>query len=201
MYRTVRDDSGAWSLLKYAAVRASETAKSPVGTVEPKFPVEFTGMLGPSYTARMRPNRSTTAIAIVVVSAVAAAACTIMSTSAEVRKVLPGGGCGYCGSPDPEPPPELLEVPPPPQEENSKTSIAHNASAGSSENFANRPQRGNIAVGVIGTTPDSSYQSGAARLSSNVLKHTMPGSSFCETDTVHSWNGLELAEETVIAKR
>ena len=40
MNRTVREESGAWSLLKKAAVRARPTASSSAGTVWPKFPIE-----------------------------------------------------------------------------------------------------------------------------------------------------------------
>ena len=44
--RTVREESGAWSLLKNAAVRASETASSFASTWPPKFPVASAGADG-----------------------------------------------------------------------------------------------------------------------------------------------------------
>ncbi len=43
MKRTVRLESGAWLLLKKAAVRARATASSLLSTVSPKLPVEVTG--------------------------------------------------------------------------------------------------------------------------------------------------------------
>ena len=48
MKRTVRDESGAWSLLKNAPVRASDTASSSGGTIAPKLPGTRAGADGPS---------------------------------------------------------------------------------------------------------------------------------------------------------
>src|SRR5438034_789125 len=57
MKRTVRDDRGAWSLLKNDAVRASETAKSLALTVTPKFPITVAGASGFRTEAGTRPSR------------------------------------------------------------------------------------------------------------------------------------------------
>src|SRR5216683_1946526 len=92
MKRTVREESGAWSLLKKAAVRASDTASSLVSTCTPKFPIASVGAAGLRYTARMFPARSTTAMAIVLGSAACAAAWTSVVTSAAVRFGVGEGG-------------------------------------------------------------------------------------------------------------
>ena len=55
MKRTVRDDSGAWSLANIAPARATETATSGVRS----------SARGLTYTPRMFPVRSTTAAASV----------------------------------------------------------------------------------------------------------------------------------------
>ena len=55
MKRTVRDDNGAWSLLKNAPVRASDTASSWVAVVASER----------ALTPRIEPARSTTATASV----------------------------------------------------------------------------------------------------------------------------------------
>src|SRR5438445_2062542 len=91
MKRTVRLDSGAWSLLKKAAVRASATARSFASTVKPKFPVAVAGAFGLRKTAKTRPARSTTAMTIVSGSAASAPACTTFWTSVIVKA---GGGPG-----------------------------------------------------------------------------------------------------------
>src|ERR1700730_2872790 len=92
MNRTVREESGAWSLLKKAAVRASDTASSLLSTCTPKSPVASVGAAGLRYTARMFPARSTTAITIVLGSAACAAAWTSAVTSAVVRFGVGDGG-------------------------------------------------------------------------------------------------------------
>ena len=126
MYRTVREDSGAWSLLKYAAVLASETARSVVFTMCPKLLADCAGADGPCHTARITPKRSTTAIVSEAEFPVVAAACTSKLTSLAVNEVAPGGGCGKLSivqvRPEPTsvvPPPlplPLPVVPPPPHE-------------------------------------------------------------------------------------
>src|ERR1700723_206520 len=103
--RTVRDESGAWSLLKKAPVRARFTASSSEGIAVPKFPGSIAGADIPLYTASTRPSRSTTAMTISSDCATVAAACTIIVTSAAVRLCVAGGGGGVTL---PEPPPLQL---------------------------------------------------------------------------------------------
>ena len=111
MNRTVREESGASSLLKKAPVRASATARSAVGIIAPKFPNDVGGADGPTYTARIRPMRSTTAMAMASDGAAVAAASTTICTSACDKVSVAGGGPG--GNATPTPPP-LLPLPPPP---------------------------------------------------------------------------------------
>src|SRR5437868_13525562 len=80
MKRTVREDRGAWLLLKNAAVRAREIAKSLASTTAPKLPTEVVGAPGLRKSARMLPARSTTAITIGS-DVEAAALCTTAWTS------------------------------------------------------------------------------------------------------------------------
>src|ERR1700722_1072793 len=90
MKRTVREESGASSSLKNAAVRANETAKSLEFTVLPKSPSAVWGAPGFWKTARIRPARSTTAMTSAS-DTDAAAFCTRLCTSAwaKVGVVVP----------------------------------------------------------------------------------------------------------------
>src|SRR5665213_905123 len=92
MNRTVREDSGAWSLLKNAAVRARETARSFASTCALKFPATRVGADGLRYTPKTLPERSTTVITMVLGSAACAALCTSAETSAAVRLCTEAGG-------------------------------------------------------------------------------------------------------------
>src|SRR5208282_424072 len=104
MKRTVREESGAWSLLKNAAVRARATARSFALTMLPKFPVAMAGADGLRYTASGLPTRSTTAMIMVSSLAAWAAACTRLLTSDMARAGPgPGGGSGYATVPEGEP--------------------------------------------------------------------------------------------------
>ena len=60
--RTVRDDSGAWSLLKNAAVLASATANSLASTTALKFATAVAGAPVFRNTPSTRPARSETAM-------------------------------------------------------------------------------------------------------------------------------------------
>ena len=87
MKRTVRDDSGAWSLLKNAAVRASPTARSSSPPEAPGLRKSASGL----------PSRSTTAIERVLSESAEAAAATMAPTSAAhsagpPHTASPGGG-------------------------------------------------------------------------------------------------------------
>lgn len=128
MNRTVREDSGAWSLLKNAPVRARETASSSGGVAAPKFPGNEAGTAGCLYTARMRPSLSTTAIVIALDCAALAATCISICTSACVSASEAGGGGGGV----------VLEPPPPPQ----ATSPAQSAmTSQKSSRKASRPRK------------------------------------------------------------
>ena len=100
MNRTVREERGAASLLKKAAVRANATASSSAGSTSPKFPVPVGGALGVSNTARTVPARSTTATTMGEFTDVTAF-CTTFITSAALNGVGGGGGPGL---EDDEPP-------------------------------------------------------------------------------------------------
>ena len=75
MKRIVREESGASSLLKFAPVRATVTARSGV----------FAAACNRRYTPRIVPFRSTTAIASVGSSGAEAPAVRMERTSDEVR--------------------------------------------------------------------------------------------------------------------
>ena len=87
MNRTVRDDNGASLLLKKDAVRAKATASSLVLTVVPKSPAEVAGVPGFTYTPRIFPPRSVTAIATAAETDFAAF-CAMAVTSAAVSWLL-----------------------------------------------------------------------------------------------------------------
>ena len=90
MKRTVREDSGAWSLLKNAVVRAKVTATSGASGV----------VSGLRYTPRIVPLRSTTATARVLsLSAPAAAVMTAVTSSAVRVWATPPMLCVRTGSP------------------------------------------------------------------------------------------------------
>src|ERR1700722_11087984 len=112
MNLTVREESGAWSLLKNAPVRARDTASSSEGMAVPKFPGTVAGAEGPLYTPSIRPRRSTTAIALESESAAVAAASTSICTSAWVKKAVAGGGWtgGVMDEPPPLPPPQFDSI-------------------------------------------------------------------------------------------
>src|SRR5882672_7002963 len=94
MYRTVREESGAWLLLKNPAVRASATATSFVSACMLKFAVDIAGLPGLSYTASILPRRSVTATASGTLTDEAASFTTIRTSSA----VRVGGGGVAAGS-------------------------------------------------------------------------------------------------------
>lgn len=106
MNRTVREESGAWSLLKKAAVRAKPTAKSRADIGWPRF-VSAVGAPGVSNMARIFPARSTTATTMGAFTEVTAF-CTMAVTSATLSWIAPdGGGSGELGGDeDPLPPQE-----------------------------------------------------------------------------------------------
>ena len=62
--RTVREESGAWLLLKKAAVLARPTASSSAATTWPRFPMDVVGAPAVLNTARIFPARSATATTI-----------------------------------------------------------------------------------------------------------------------------------------
>jgi hypothetical protein len=101
MNRTVREESGAWSLLKKAAVRAKLTASSFAGTITPKFPADIVGAPVVLNTARMFPARSATATTIGTFTD-KTEFCTTLVTSETVSGVAAGGSGG---AEDWEPPP------------------------------------------------------------------------------------------------
>src|SRR5271156_2306199 len=105
MYRTVRDERGAWSLLKKAAVRAKPTASSVAATVLPKSPTAVVGAPGVSNTARIFPQRSTTATTMGA-STASTAFCTTMATSLDVSGTIAGAGGSdeFADDPLPVPP-------------------------------------------------------------------------------------------------
>src|SRR5580658_7919078 len=113
MNRTVREDRGAWSLLKKAAVRAKPTASSSAGTTWPKFPIDVIGAPGVSNTARILPARSATATTIGAFTDVTAF-CTTVVTSEMLSGVTATGGSDEFEAEDP------LPVPPP-QDKTSRT--------------------------------------------------------------------------------
>src|SRR4030095_9731090 len=95
---TVREDSGAASLLKKAPVRASPTAWSSAFTTALKLPVTVAGAPALRNTASGVPARSTTAITIVSRLIATAARCTALVTSAAVRQpnvVVVPHACAY----------------------------------------------------------------------------------------------------------
>src|SRR5712692_6128120 len=145
--RTVREESGAWSLLKKAAVRASETASSLVSTSAPKLPVDIAGAAGLRNTARMRPARSTTAMTMVVESAASAPFCTNCCTSVEVS----GAGGGPGGAETPVVPPQPVSARP-----NASASTAEKVpeSLGRKVFLSSRP---------IARTPSSRYHNAVVR--------------------------------------
>ena len=107
MKRTVRLDSGAWSLLKNAAVRASASARSSAPTVWPKLPAAVALVATPVVrnTARGIPVRSATAITSGV-STEAAALITTVLTSAAVSGAGGGGESATGDEEDPPPQPK-----------------------------------------------------------------------------------------------
>src|ERR1700684_2387670 len=102
MKRTVREESGAWSLRNKAAVRARLTASSSAGTVWPKFSIEAVGAPGVSNTARIFPARSATATTMGAFTDVTAFWTTLV-TSAMLSGVAAGGGSGKLDEEDPPP--------------------------------------------------------------------------------------------------
>src|SRR5271155_1816436 len=91
MNRTVREESGAASLLKKAAVRAKAAASSSAGTMLPKFPNDVVGAWDVLNTARMFPARSATATTIGAFTEFTAL-CTIVFTSDMLSGTACGGG-------------------------------------------------------------------------------------------------------------
>src|SRR6266540_3956756 len=89
MKRTVRDDSGAWLLLKKAPVRASETARSFAFTSTPKLPGAVAGAFGFRKTPSTLPSRSVTAMTMVVAGSAFAAVSMMSLTSPAVRNADP----------------------------------------------------------------------------------------------------------------
>src|SRR5262249_30810488 len=89
--RTVREERGAWSLLKKEAVRARATASSVVATLAPKLPAAVAGAPVFWKTARIFPPRSVTAITTGT-STATAAFCTIFCASAAVSRAAGGEG-------------------------------------------------------------------------------------------------------------
>ena len=106
-------------------------------------------MLGPSHTARIFPKRSTTAMAIVLESAVVAAVCTIAITSLCVRNAEPGGGCGNCVPLLPPLPEEPL---PPPHPKTIGTTIKQSAAMRNKEGRGRGIQAGALSMATILTT-------------------------------------------------
>ena len=111
MKRTVREESGAWSLLKKAAVRAKPAARSSDEIVWPKFPIDVVGAPGVSNTARTFPARSATATTMGAFTD-RTAFCTTLVTSETLSGVSPvaagaddDGPLG-AGDDDPLPPPQ-----------------------------------------------------------------------------------------------
>src|ERR1700688_1998344 len=85
MKRTVRDESGAWSLLKNAPVRARPIARSSLAPVAPAW----------RYRRSTLPARSTTAIVIGGEGGAAttpAAVCARLVTSAGLKAGAPASG-------------------------------------------------------------------------------------------------------------
>src|ERR1700693_2379948 len=91
--RTVREESGAWSLLKKAAVRAKPTASSSAATTWPKFPIAVVGAPAVSNTARIFPARSATATTMGAFTAITVFSTTLV-TSAMLSGVAVDGGSG-----------------------------------------------------------------------------------------------------------
>src|SRR5580658_1869670 len=91
MNRTVREESGAWSLLKKAAVRANPAATSPAAIGWPKFPIAVVGAPGVSNTARIFPARSATATTMGAFTDITAF-CTTLVTSATLSGIATAGG-------------------------------------------------------------------------------------------------------------
>src|SRR5262249_31040892 len=89
--RTVREERGAWSLLKKEAVRARATASSVVATLAPKLPVAVAGAPVFWKTARIFPPRSVTATTTGI-STATAAFCTTFCASAAVSRAAGGEG-------------------------------------------------------------------------------------------------------------
>src|SRR6476469_3730177 len=118
MKRTVREDRGAWSLLKNAAVRASDTASSSLSTMLPKFPTvrDPRGALLAKKVSSTAPVRSTTAITSAEFTELAACLTTVCTSSAvSWESTVAGGGA-----------PVLLA--PPPHAINRKASVISDAS-------------------------------------------------------------------------
>src|SRR5882672_12556344 len=82
MKRTVREESGAWLLLKNAPVRANATATSFAFCSWPKFPAAVAGAFCVRNTPSTKPARSTTATTIST-SREFTAAVTIFCTRSE----------------------------------------------------------------------------------------------------------------------
>src|SRR5580692_9638725 len=102
MNRTVREESGAWSLLKKAAVRANPTASSSDGTTKLKFPTDVVGAPGVLNTARIFPARSATATTMGAFTD-STAFCTTVCTSETLSGVTVEGGSEELEDEDPLP--------------------------------------------------------------------------------------------------
>src|ERR1039458_3842133 len=132
MNRTVREESGAWSLLKKAAVRANPTASSSAGTIWPKFPMEVVGAPGVSNTARIFPARSATATTMGAFTDITAFCTTVVTSE------MLSGVTGAAGGSE-----RLEDGPPPPQDRHNRTPaqiVAQTAAQTSSES-PERPER------------------------------------------------------------
>src|SRR5216684_103595 len=103
MNLTVRDESGAWSLLKNAPVLASATATSLEFCTDPKFPAVVAGAFCVRNTPKTNPARSTTATAMSTFTELTAA-CTIFWTSATCKGCTDAtGGATATLLPPPQP--------------------------------------------------------------------------------------------------
>src|ERR1700684_1986507 len=88
MKRTVREESGPWSLLKKAAVRAKPTARFSDEIGLPKFPIDVVGAPGVSNPQRPFPARSATATTMGAFTE-RTAFCTTLVTSETLSGVSP----------------------------------------------------------------------------------------------------------------
>src|SRR4029077_16856525 len=104
--RTVREESGAWSLLKKAAVRARPTANSSEGTTWPKL-TDVGGAPRVLNTARRLPARSATATTMGAFADITAFCTTVVTSALVSGTAVEGGGAEFdehnsCPPPPPQ---------------------------------------------------------------------------------------------------